>query len=136
MIPKWFNKEDSKKDKSVKQERGTAKNLRARVTIGSGNLSFDKADVFIKRGAVQFDPKEMRIECKRTDAKSLSIKKDWIDKIERETSAKEYWAVELEIQDTKAYLISPDDFKFLQWILTTPLEEIIDTFKGGNDGSL
>ena len=135
MIPKWFNKEESIRDKSQRQERGTAKNLRARVSIGSGNLDFDKADVFIKRGTVQFDPKEMRLECKRTDAKSLSIKKDWIDKIIRETKPKEYWAVEVEIQDTKAYLISEEDFRFLQWILTTPIEEILEKL-GGSNGSL
>jgi hypothetical protein len=110
--------------KAREQEKKSARELLGRQTYGSGNLPFDKADIFIKKGLVNFEPKEMRIECKRTDNKSITIEKEWIDKLKRETKPKEFWALEIEIQDEQIFCISKDDFKFLSWMLTHSWEDI------------
>lgn len=130
--PKWFGKNDTPRDKADKQERDAAKKYGGRKTIGSGNKIHDKADVHIKRGRIALDPKSIRLECKRTDAESISLKKEYIDKLIRETSAREFWALELMIQDRKVYVIDAGTFSFLQMMLTAPVEEIIESLGGKN----
>lgn len=121
-------KEKGRHVKVRKQEAKSARQLLGRTTIGSGNLPFDKADVYIQRARTNFDPKSYRIECKRTDKKSIKFQKAWIDKLKRETNPKEFWALELEIQDEQLVCIPKNDFRFLCWILTAPRKEILKEF--------
>lgn len=75
MLPKWITKDKSKK-KSQKQERRLAKKLKdGRVQAGSGSLWGAKGDVRTKIHL---------IELKRTDKLSISLKKEWLDKITKE----------------------------------------------------
>jgi len=54
-----------------------ASDFGGRVQPGSGCFSHRKGDV---------DSEEFLIECKRTDAKSISLKLSWLHKIEREAA--------------------------------------------------
>lgn len=128
-MPKWLNKEKSIKDKSVGQERGLAKKLRGRVTGASGACHWDKSDVHVKHYLTQFEPKAIRIECKRTDKGGLYLDKSWIEKLKRETTPKEFWAMELEVSGEKVYVISPGEFEFLSWMLTHSVEDIVKKFQ-------
>lgn len=131
-LPKWVGKKDSPKYKSKKQEKKSARDLLGETTIASGALPFDKADIRIRRfKKSQFEPVSFKIECKRTDAKSIILKKSWIDKLKRECTANEFWAIDLQIQDEDVMLISKNDFKFLSWILTTPTEKVLEVLASG-----
>lgn len=90
--------------KANKQETRVAKEVKGKKTIGSGSLSFSKADVF-KKG--------LRIECKRTDKQSIILKKDWLVKLRGETSVDEAPVLHLEIQDERWYLIRPEEFAYI-----------------------
>lgn len=128
-IKKSRAKKDTPQAKAQKQEIKSARELMGRTTLNSGALAFDKADIYINKSPTEFDPKTYRIECKRTDKKSIKFEKSWVEKLKRETKAKEFWALELEIQDTQVVCIPKQDFKFLAWILTTPKNEIINALK-------
>ena len=130
-IKKSRNKQDTPQAKSQAQEKKSARELGGRVTLNSGALPFDKSDIYIQKSKIQFDPKTYRIECKRTDNNSIAIKKSWIDKLICETQPKEFWALELEIQDQQVVVIPKHDFQFLAWVLTTPKEEVIKILGGG-----
>lgn len=134
MLPEWMNKKRTPRDKSKQQEKNAAKRFNGRVTIGSGNRPTDKADVAIRGVKNHFDRNTVRLEAKRTDYASIKIEKKWFDKLERETLAKEFWAVELEIQDKRVYIISEREYKFLLWLLTESASNIL--IRGGNDGNL
>lgn len=64
------------KERSDKHEKKAAKKISGRVTPASGALSFNKADV-----RSDF----VRMECKTTEKKSYSIKKELLLKIRKET---------------------------------------------------
>lgn len=130
-LPKWVDKEESSKSKSIKQEGKLAKRFNGRTTVCSGALAFDKADVVFNRGKTNLEPKSLRIECKRTDKSTLLLDKEWISKLRRDIKPKEFLAMELEIQDERVYLIAEGEFRFLKWILTSPVEEIISKLQGG-----
>lgn len=132
--PNWFKNQlagKSTKEKSQEQEARSARDLLGQTTYSSGSLPFDKADVRVHNHGTQFEPVTLRVECKRTDKTGIWVEADWIRKLKRESKAKEFWALEIEVQDQQAVVISPGDFKFLAWILTTPAEEIIKHFQEG-----
>lgn len=104
------------------QEKATAQRFKGRVTLSSGALPFDKADALLGK---------IRTECKRTDKEGIYFTKSWISKMERETSVKEDFAFELEIQDKRMYIIPEKLFKFLVWSVSTPLGEIIKALQDG-----
>ena len=62
---------------SDKQEKRTAKNLKAKVQTSSGSSAFLKGDVVSKT---------CLIECKTvtSEKKSVSIKKEWLEKIDEQ----------------------------------------------------
>lgn len=132
-LPKWLENKEEPRDKAMRQEKSLAKQYNARRTFGSGNQVHDKADVCMQKAKTQFEPKTLRVECKRTDAQSIRFEKAWVEKLVRETGAKEFWAMELEIQDTQIYVISKAEFQFLQWMLTTPVEQIVQVYKEAQD---
>ena len=108
MLPNFF-KTETDKEKSVKQEKKSAKQHKGRLTINSGSLYFDKADVCIPGKG---DVKNIRLELKRTDKRSMNVKKEWIEKLQRETKVQEVWALELEIDGCEIVCISKLDFEF------------------------
>lgn len=106
------------------QEKELAKRYKGRLTIASGALDFDKADVVLGR---------LRVECKRTDKEWITFSKEWVRKIEHETSIKDDFAFEIEMQDKKLYVIPENLFRFLEWSLNTPKEEIIKALQEGKN---
>ena len=72
-LPKWLNK--SNKEKSIKQEKELAKDLGAKTTPASGATPFRKGDMRLNG---------YLIESKATANKSISIKLEWLLKIEKE----------------------------------------------------
>ena len=132
--PQWFKNRiagKSTKEKSQAQEAKSARELLGRTTRGSGALPFDKADVRVKNHRTQFEPVELRVECKRTDKDSIRVQADWLRKLKRETGDKAFYALEVQIGDQDGVLISKGDFRFLSWILTTPAEEVVKHFQDG-----
>lgn len=111
---------NTKKGKSLKQERSIAKRFEGRTTFASGALPFDKADVLVKN---------VRIEAKRTDKSSLVFDKAWVEKLRRETLVSEFYAMEIEMLiegvNERFYIVDEKEFRFILWVLTTPREEVI-----------
>lgn len=100
-LPKYLAGDLSPKDKSKRQEKKTAKRLGGMVTLGSGNKHI-KGDV---------SAGDYRVECKRTDKESISIKREWLLKIKDEAFADRVKpALEIEIQDESWIMIPVDDF--------------------------
>jgi hypothetical protein len=123
-LPKWVEKKEnlSNKQKSLNQEAACAKRFNGRTTYASGALFFDKGDCV-------FD--NLRVELKRTDKDGLYVEKKWIEKLKREILPREFYAMEIEIQDERMYLIPENQFEFVRWIINATPEEIITAMKEG-----
>jgi Holliday junction resolvase len=100
-----FEREKTVKDLSIIQERKLAKDLKGRTTIMSGALAKDKADITAGK---------LRIECKRTDKESISIKKEWLIKLKNGTKLSEIPVVAIQIQDEDWFLVRPEEFKYIE----------------------
>lgn len=92
------------------------------TTPMSGAIKGMKGDVVFR---------SMRLECKRTDKDYITFDKKWIEKLERETAMDEFFAVEMEFLDRRMYVITEELFRFLEWHLSTPIEEVIRTLQDG-----
>lgn len=77
-LPKYFTDGPSKMKKSQKQEERVAKDVDGKTQRGSGSKDFHKGDV----KSIEF-----LIEAKRTDKDSLSVKKEWLIKVNAEALA-------------------------------------------------
>ena len=101
---------------SKAQESRVAKNLKGKRQANSGATPFFKGDVVTD---------QFCIECKTamTEKQSMSIKRDWIDKIKEEAFAigKPYWAVAFNFGGLgnleNFYIIDESLFKQLQTYL-------------------
>lgn len=91
------------KKKSQIQEKNLTKRTNGRLTLNSGATSvFDKADV---------DTSSFKIECKTTDKKSFSLKKDILKKVEKEAIFRNKMPLmEIEIGHDKFIVAKSDDF--------------------------
>ena len=90
------------KQKSAKQEKRLAKEFGGRVTAGSGS-GRNKGDI---------DLDSFKIEVKRTDNQSISLKKEWLSKIDEEAfSVGKYPALILEIDGLEWVAIPKPLFK-------------------------
>lgn len=74
-LPRYFTREESTTAKSQRQERTLASKFKGKTQIGSGSRRFNKGDV---------KTVELLIEAKQTTKESISIKRDWIEKIWKE----------------------------------------------------
>jgi hypothetical protein len=108
--------------KSQIQEKRIAGEMGGKVQKGSGALEFNKGDIRTK---------ELLIEAKRTDKDSMSVKKEWLEKISMEAIAyNKIPALSIEFNNI-AKLVERD------WIAIPAsfLKELIDTYnevaKGG-----
>lgn len=101
---------------SKKQERRVAKNLGGKVNANSGATGFYKGDVRTDY---------LLIECKTAtkEVKSVSIKKDWLKKLDEERFAmgKQHSVLAFDFGDGKDYYIIDDH---LMGVLMDYLEEI------------
>lgn len=103
---------------SNKQEKTVAKATGGRKTLNSGATAFDKGDV---------KTENFLIECKTamTEKQSMSIKKDWIDKLKEEcfASNKPNWAVAFNFggfnNKENFYIISEQLFNKLQQLINS-----------------
>ena len=102
---------------SKAQEKQVAKKVNGRRTANSGATMFQKGDVYSD---------SFCIECKTatTEKQSMSIKKEWIDKLKEEAFAsnKPNWALAFNFGDPlrnteNFYIISEDTFIKLQKLL-------------------
>jgi hypothetical protein len=101
---------------SNKQEKQIAKNIGGKKTANSGATKFSKGDV---------STKHFCIECKTAmkEKQSMSIKRDWIDKLKEEAFAmgKPYWSVVFNFgglnNPENFYIIDERLFKQLQTYL-------------------
>jgi hypothetical protein len=106
-IDSYSNRRDKKRSKkslSFSQERRIANMTGGNTTIASGALPFDKADVRVG---------DTRIECKRTDKNSIILKKDYLLKLKNQCKINETPVVNIEIQDENWYLVTEEDFLFI-----------------------
>ena len=94
------NNKDSTRYYSDRHERRTAKSLNAKVQTSSGSSAFLKGDVVSNH---------CLIECKtsRTEKKSVSIKKEWLDKIEEQCfeMGKQFPIVAFDFGDGENYYV-------------------------------
>lgn len=97
---------------SSKQEKRVAKDIGGRVTSNSGATRFYKGDINLGN---------MLIECKTktSPSKSVSIKKEWLDKLKEERFAmgKSYSAIAFDFGDGEDYFII--DKKLMQLLVET-----------------
>lgn len=128
MMYDWLfeEKEESNKKVSQRQEKRIAEDLRGSVVVGSGATPFFKGDVNVL---------DYIIEAKtvKTPKKSLSIKGEWIEKVEQEVfeTGKENWMLAIsgfEGRETEDfYLMSKDllnDFIECKRIVENIMEEL------------
>ena len=73
--------------------------------MASGALSFDKGDVVSGN-------RRWRIECKRTDKDRITIKREWLVKIMKESRGR-IPALNIQIGDVEFYLVRPDEFSYI-----------------------
>ena len=82
------------------QEKRIAKKLHGRKQLNSGATMFQKGDVITDK---------ILIECKTKvkESKSISIQKDWIEKLKEEafTMRRPYWAITFNFGDNEDYFI-------------------------------
>lgn len=84
------------KKKSQKQEKRVAKSLGGKVQKGSGSVPFHKGDI---------KTTELLVEAKRTDKDSMSVKKEWFEKVTREAMAyNKIPALSIEFENTERYV--------------------------------
>lgn len=98
---------------STKQEKAVAKAINGKRTPNSGATAFSKGDTYNDR---------FLIECKTktTDSKSISIKKEWIEKNKEEAFAmrKDYAALAFSFGDNvNYYIIDEKTFKLFNKLL-------------------
>lgn len=82
------------------QEKRIAKKFHGRKQLNSGATMFQKGDVITDK---------ILIECKTKvkESKSISIQKDWIEKLKEEAFAmrRPYWAIIFNFGDNEDYFI-------------------------------
>jgi len=103
-IDKYKKFKEGKKEKSIRQEKYVAKRYGGRTTIASGATPADKADVRIDK---------VRVECKRTNGKQIAVKKEYLEKLERECLAHEIPVLNIQIEDSNWYLVRPSEFDYI-----------------------
>lgn len=95
---------------SKKQEKRVAKNLGGKVNANSGATGFYKGDVRTD---------DFLIECKTAtkEVKSVSIKKEWLTKLNEERFAmgKQHSVLAFDFGDGKDWFIIPKDL--MQWLV-------------------
>lgn len=102
---------------SKKQESGVAKRIGGKVQANSGATTFRKGDVTTKN---------FLVECKTatTEKVSMSIKKDWIDKLKEEAFAmhKPHWTLAFNFGG----LGNTENFYIINEALFLRLQELIE----------
>lgn len=95
---------------SKKQEKRVAKMVNGRTTANSGATRFYKGDI---------NTNDFLIECKTAtkEVKSISIKKDWLEKLNEEKFAmgKQQMALAFDFGDGNDWFIIPKDL--MNWLV-------------------
>jgi hypothetical protein len=78
-VPKYLEPNHDKYKRSKKHEDRLAKKLGGKRLPRSGGLSWSRWDSTTAQG--DLSTKELHLEHKRTDAASMSVKKDWLEKV-------------------------------------------------------
>lgn len=101
---------------SKKQEKRVAKNLKGRVNANSGATGFYKGDIIIDK---------FIIECKTAtkEVKSISIKKQWLEKLKEEkfSMGKEQMALAFDFGDGEDWFIIAKPL--MEWLVEKYKEE-------------
>jgi Holliday junction resolvase len=116
-----FDKEPTTK-KSQRQENKLAGRLGGKRQKGSGALPHHKGDV---------KTQELLIECKRTDKKSMAIKKEWLEKISKEALASHRVpALAIEFGDVEPLVEN-------NWVAVPAkfFEELMEVYREQDDGT-
>jgi len=100
-----FFRDETKKEKSDKQERKVAKETGGRKTINSGSLIFQKGDV-------EIPSKKVLIEAKRTDGKGMRIPKAWLTKLRKDAKSK-IPVMHIEIDGEEWYMVRREEFFYI-----------------------
>lgn len=99
MIPEWLN--EGTKTKANKQEKKLAKDIGARLTPNSGATSFAKGDMYTD---------EYLVESKATGNASFILKKEVLEKIEREAIQEgKIPLLIIELQERRYYVYREQD---------------------------
>ncbi|GIW22509.1 MAG: hypothetical protein KatS3mg068_1516 [Candidatus Sericytochromatia bacterium] len=102
-MQKFLKNNLSNKKKANLQEKKTSKKLGINLTKNSGAGKV-KADLISHK-------KKVIVECKRTDKNSISLKKEWIEKLESESKLTNLLPlIEIQFCDKSYYLIADSEF--------------------------
>jgi len=115
----------STRDKSNQQEKRIAKAMGGRQVIGSGSTPFLKGDVIVGQLFIE-------AKTKMEKSKSISVKKDWIEKAKQQalSSRKEDYAIAISFGDVKEFYIIEDHLMEDLYKSREALRAVID-FCGG-----
>jgi Holliday junction resolvase len=109
-MQKFLKNNYSQKKKANFQERKTSKKLDISMTKNSGAGKV-KCDLISHK-------KKVAIECKRTDKKSISLKLEWIEKLQNETKFTDKLPlIEIQFGNKSYFLIADENF---------PIDSFID----------
>ena len=119
---------DSTRYKSNIQEKRVAKAMGGRQVLGSGSTPFLKGDVVVDKLFIE-------AKTKMEPSKSISVKKEWLDKAKEQALAmrKEDYSLVISMGDGKDYYVIEDQLMEDLYKSREALRAIVDTLGGLED---
>lgn len=116
---------NSTRAKSSQQEKRIAKAMGGRQVVGSGSTPFLKGDVIVDKLFIE-------AKTKMEPSKSISVKKDWLEKAREQALAtrKEDYAVAISFGDPKEYYIIEDTLMEDLYKSREALRRILEILEG------
>ena len=118
----------STRDKSNQQEKRIAKAMGGKTVVGSGSTPFLKGDVVVDKLFIE-------AKTKMEPCKSMSVKKEWLDKAKEQalSTRKEDYAVAISFGEPKEYYIIEDALMEDLYKSREALRKIVDTVMTRNE---
>ena len=118
----------STRDKSNQQEKRIAKAMGGKTVVGSGSTPFLKGDVVVDKLFIE-------AKTKMEPCKSMSVKKEWLDKAKEQalSTRKEDYAVAISFGEPKEYYIIEDALMEDLYKSREALRKIVDTLMARNE---
>ena len=119
---------DSTRAKSSQQEKRIAKAMGGKQVVGSGSTPFLKGDVVVDKLFIE-------AKTKMEPCKSMSVKKEWLDKAKEQalSTRKEDYAVAISFGEPKEYYVIEDTLMEDLYKSREALRKIVDTVMTRNE---
>lgn len=118
---------NSTRAKSSEQEKRIAKAMGGKQVVGSGSTPFLKGDVVVDKLFIE-------AKTKMEPCKSMSVKKDWLEKAKEQalSTRKEDYTVAISFGESKEYYIIEDTLMEDLYKSREALRKIVDTVMSSN----